>query len=51
MKTYESVSEMKGIGEEWLVDSQGNLVAVYLEGKLKCEVYYLDDYRELLKTA
>lgn len=32
---YRQIQELSGVGEEWLVDRELNLVAVFFDGNLK----------------
>lgn len=41
IKIYINVSEMTGIGEEWLVDSDANVRAVFWNGVLRCQILYI----------
>lgn len=41
IKVYHNVSEMTGIGEEWLVDKNGNIRAVFIDGNFRCSITYL----------
>lgn len=36
---YSSVSDMKGVGEEWLAPN-GNIIAIFIDGNRKCVVLY-----------
>jgi len=35
IKVYQNIQEMSGIGEEWLLDSEGDPIAVFFNGNLK----------------
>jgi hypothetical protein len=50
IKMYTDVSHMTGTGEEWLLDSDGNVRAVFIDGQLRCEVFAIGDY-ERTKVA
>ena len=41
IKIYNSVSDMTGIGEEWLLSLKGEVIAVFIDGMLRCEVFYV----------
>lgn len=50
IRIYTNIVDLKGIGEEWLVDSLGNVRACFIDGDLKCQVLYIDD-KEKTKVA
>lgn len=31
----DNIQELTGIGEEWLVDKEGNVIFIFIEGNLK----------------
>ena len=47
--TYLKLSDMTGQGEEWLVEENGEVRAVFIDGNLKCTVLYLGNNHEVTK--
>lgn len=35
---YTNVSDMLGVGEEWLLDAFGDVIAVFYNGNLRCSI-------------
>lgn len=50
IRIYSNIQDLTGIGEEWLVDSDGNVLAIFIQGQLKCQVLYIND-KEKTKAA
>ena len=50
IKIYVNIKDLTGQGEEWLVDSKGNVIAVFLDADLRCQVLYIGD-KEKTKVA
>jgi hypothetical protein len=50
IKVYNNIQDLKGIGEEWLVDLVGDVIAVFIDGNLKCQVLY-GDFGDKTKAA
>ena len=51
VKVYNNIQEMSGIGEEWLLDANGDVRAVFIDGNLRCEIYSIVDRNEITKAA
>lgn len=43
IKIYSNIQDMSGKGEEWLVDAHENVIAVFIDGNLKCQILYLNN--------
>lgn len=41
IQVYSNILDMKGIGEEWLLDANGNVIAVMIDGNLRCTIIHL----------
>lgn len=50
IKIYNDVSLMSGQGEEWLLDSQDQVIAVFIDGNFRCQVLRLTNDKEVTKT-
>jgi hypothetical protein len=45
VKIYSSIQDMTGIGEEWLLNADGNVLAVFIDGDLRCEVFRIAEFQ------
>jgi len=48
VKVYESILDMSGIGEEWLLDLHGNVLAKFFDGNLSVSIV-VNNSREVTK--
>lgn len=46
IKLCSNVSEMTGIGEEWLLNASGNPHAIFINGNLQCQVFAIGAKKE-----
>jgi len=50
IKVYNNIQDLSGTGEEWLVNYRNDVIAVFIDGQLRCQVLYLND-KERTKVA
>lgn len=50
VKIYDSVTQMTGHGEEWLVHGE-DVLAVFIDGNLRCQVFRLCPADEVTKVS
>ena len=51
IRLYENVSDMLGIGEEWLVKANGDVVAVFIDGNMRSHYMIVGNGKEITKVA
>ena len=42
IRIYDNIQAMSAQGEEWLVDKDGRVLAVFIDGSLRCEIGYIN---------
>lgn len=40
---YYNIQDLRGIGEEWLLKNDGDIIAVFIDGALRCNSFYVSD--------
>ena len=51
IRVYENLQDLTGIGEEWLVDSTGNTITVFIDGNLRCGEYSVLNVEDVTKAV
>jgi hypothetical protein len=51
IKVYTDIQSMTGQGEEWLIDSLGEVRAVFIDGTIRCQLLSMHEWQEVTKVV